>query len=299
MPDILDRPKQQIPQRELPKAREEMERAYANSGVEINPIVEIAKLGKMVNAAPDTFAIKKEDRTRYLNLLSVEEKKELINKINEAISSQNLEENSDNMIRALDEQIEEHDLFSEGKDFTYSLLNSQVQELIRKIQTLDGKDNTAKNLQEIVLTALENNDSEKLNLLDSNLVKTHASELYPLYKDAQRLSKEITEPLNRTKEQLKSYFELNLTDLELTFDQALEASANNVNIIYDFLSLYANDPLTIDSLEKGQKADIIRLAIDQLKEEPYASEDRKKQIFTASIKLGLSALEAEKNRANN
>lgn len=36
-----------------------MDIAYTNSGVEINPIVEIAKFGNIVNASHDTFAVKK------------------------------------------------------------------------------------------------------------------------------------------------------------------------------------------------------------------------------------------------
>jgi len=297
-----DLAQQQLPLMYLNKAKDQIEKAYARgTAQEINPVTEIAILFKAVNSSSDTFAITREDRRSFLNSLSAEEKKELIIKINQAISSQGFDKTNDNIIAGLDEQIHNNRLLSQGKDFTYSLLNTKLQELIREIKALGFKsqDYTPNNLKLIILNALENHDSNTLNFIDSNLVKTKSIQLYDLLMKARQLSEEIIEPLERTKQKLESYFEQELSHLELTFDQALEASANNVDTIYDFLSLYKEDPLIIDTLEEGQKKDIIRLVLDQLKEEPNASLERKKQIFSAYIKLGISALEAERSRTYN
>jgi|GEM_PF-6313704 hypothetical protein len=295
--------KQQLPQRELPEAREEMERAYANSGVEINPIVEIAKLGKVIYDSTDTFAVKKEDRTKYLNLLSQEEKIDLVIKVKEAISSQGYEETNDNVIAGLDEQIiKDKNLHTKFSDFRYALFEPQIEKFIDKINQLNLQDDTSKNLAGIIAKSFKEKNSEKLKLIsETSLLSQINPNLQILTREAQSLAQEIEQPFKTGEQLIKTYFEENKDTIELTFEKALESAANNIDVIFDAIKYYENDPniLIIEGLAPNQKEDIFRLVLDQLKDVPDADEEIKKQTITKSIKLGLSALEAEKNRANN
>jgi hypothetical protein len=309
-----------------------LERADSGSEIVVQPnqhkrneeIGKLADLMKAITQGRLEPIDRTEVRKRYINSLSVEEKKSLLNDIHARILEQELEVNTEALLAGLDELIQEKQPSLFLRD-----LENQKNKQIRDIQskTLATLDDKVKKLEEV--------DNFKVDIPAFNRCKQIISDMYfdfsvensnslsdVLYylsssqkSDANvkkfvtiagsalnELNTKVSKLENDFKDRTEQFFISNNARLGISFTDAINFAAGNIESIMNFAQFMteAQQPIlkSLEDLKAEQRTDVMKFVINQLADLEITStriipEDKKMQVFTASIKTGIEQIKRE------